>query len=157
MTATRSISSSASLFRIALFAAATSLAGYIAYKYATGLHATSGFYAFMFPLSALLAAAGIVLAVKPEKACDCGTTMRAGVAALSVLWLVTGVMCVGALSQSVMTHPAIGLAATFQMLTQHVFLSLSLIAFAWAPQRLVRALSAGPTAQAPNLPGTAAT
>ena len=52
-------------FRIALFAAAASLAAYIPYKYATQLHAIQGLYAFLFPLSAILAAAGIALAVRP--------------------------------------------------------------------------------------------
>ena len=83
------------LFRAALFAAAASLAAYIPYKYATQFHAISGLYAFLFPLSAVLAAAGMIVAVKPEKACDCGTTMRTGLAALAGLWLVTGMMCVG--------------------------------------------------------------
>lgn len=128
------------LFRAALFAAAASLAAYIPYKYATQFHAVSGLYAFLFPLSGLLAAAGMIVAVKPEKACDCGTTMRTGLAALAGLWLVTGMLCVGALTQSVLADPLRGSIASFHMLAQHVFLSLSLIAFAWAPQRMARAL-----------------
>ena len=128
------------LFRVALFAAAASLAAYIPYKYATQLHAVSGFYAFLFPLSALLAVAGIVLAVKPGKACDCGTTIRSGVAALSVLWLATGAMCVGALTDAVMEHPLHGSIASFHMLVQHVFLSLALIAFTVRPGRMASAL-----------------
>lgn len=128
------------LFRAALFAAAASLAAYIPYKYATQFHAISGLYAFLFPLSAVLAAVGMIVAVKPETACDCGTTMRTGLAALAGLWLVTGMMCVGTLTQSVLENPLRGLIATFHMFAQHVFLSLSLIAFAWAPQRMARAL-----------------
>lgn len=128
------------IFRVALFAAATSLAVYIPYKYATQLHALSGIYAFLFPLSALLAAAGIVVAVKPEKACDCGVSMRAGIGALSVLWLATGVLCVSSLAVAVMDHPLHGSIATFHMLVQHVFLSLSLIAFALMPDRMAAAL-----------------
>ena len=131
------------LYRAALFIAAASLAAYIPYKYATQLHDISGLYAFLFPLSALLAAAGMIVAVKPGTACDCGTTMRSGVAALSVLWLATGVMCGGMLTRAVMDDPLQGSIATFHMLAQHVFLSLSLIAFAWAPQRIARALGAG--------------
>ncbi len=127
-------------FRLALFAAAASLAVYIPYKFATQLHAITGIYAFLFPLSVLLAAAGIVLAVKPEKACDCGVSMRAGVGALSVLWLATGVLCVGSLAAAVMEHPMHGSIATFHMLTQHVFLSLSLIAFALLPYRMAEML-----------------
>ena len=128
------------LFRVALFAAAASLALYIPYKYATQLHAVSGIYAFLFPLSALLAAAGMMVAVKPATACECGAPMRSGVAALSVLWLGTGVMCVGTLTAAVLEHPLHGSIATFHMLAQHVFLSLALIAFASMPQRIARAL-----------------
>ena len=72
MSAIARSSPAAMLFRAALFAAAASLAAYIAYKFATQLHAIDGLYAFLFPLSSLLAAAGIILAVKPRKACECG-------------------------------------------------------------------------------------
>ena len=144
------------LFRAALFAAAASLAAYIPYKYATQLHAVSGLYAFLFPLSALLAAAGMIVAVKPEKACDCGATMRTGVAALAGLWLVTGMLCVGSLAQSVLAHPLHGLIATFHMLAQHVFLSLSLIAFAWAPRRMASALGIGAATRPRSMGGAAA-
>ena len=148
--------SSAWLFRAALFAAAASLAAYIPYKYATQLHAVSGLYAFLFPLSALLAAAGMIVAVKPEKACDCSATMRTGVAALAGLWLVVGMMCVGTLTQSVLDHPLHGSIATFHMLAQHVFLSLSLIAFAWAPRRMASALGIGAAARPRSMGGAAA-
>ena len=130
------------LFRVALFAAAASLGAYIPFKYATQMHAVTGFYAFIFPFSALLAAAGIVAAVNPDKACDCGPTVRSGIAALSVLWLATGMLCVSALADGVMSHPLRGSLATFQMTAQHVFLSLSLIAFAWMPRRVAVALGA---------------
>ena len=132
------------LLRAALFLAAASLAAYIPYKYATQLHAVTGFYAVLFPLSALLAAAGMVVAVKPDKACDCGVPMRSGIAALSLLWLATGVMCVGSLTESVIEHPLHGSIATFHMLAQHVFLSLMLLAVALAPQRMTRAMGVEP-------------
>lgn len=140
MNATRRTAFFAWLFRAALFAAAASLAVYIPYKYATQLHAVSGFYAALFPLSALLAAAGMIVAVKPAKACDCGVPVRSSIVALSVLWLATGVMCVGTLSAAILEHPLHGSIATFHMLAQHVFLSLALIAFALTPQRVARGL-----------------
>lgn len=133
-----------SLLRVALFVAAASLAAYIPYKYATQLHAVQGFYAFLFPLSALLAVAGMIVAVKPGKACDCGTTMRTGVGALSVLWLATGVMCVGSLTEAVIEHPLHGSIASFHMLAQHVFLSIMLVAFALNPQRMAGLFGARP-------------
>ena len=141
------------LFRVALFAAAASLAVYIPFKYATQLHAVTGFYAFIFPLSALLATAGIVVAVKPERACDCGPTVRSGIAALSVLWLATGMLCASALAGAVMSHPLRGSLATFQMTTQHVFLSLSLIAFAWLPRRMAAALGGEVVSPREPVPG----
>lgn len=128
------------LFLTALFAAAASLALYIPYKYATQLHAVSGMYAFLFPLSALLAVAGMIVSVRPSVACECGAPMRSGIAALSVLWLATGLICVGTLTDAVLEHPLHGSIATFHMLAQHVFLSLALIAFASMPQRIGRAL-----------------
>ena len=67
-----------SAFRIALFVAAASLALYIPYKYATELHAISGLYAYLFPLSGVLAVFGMILAVRPQSACDCSTGVRAG-------------------------------------------------------------------------------
>ncbi|MEO6407125.1 MAG: hypothetical protein ABIO45_00015 [Burkholderiaceae bacterium] len=141
------------LFRVALFAAAASLAVYIPFKYATQMHAVTGFYAFIFPFSALLAAAGIVVAVKPERACDCGPTVRSGIAALSVLWLATGMLCVSALADTVMSHPLRGSMATFQMTAQHIFLSLSLIAFAWLPRRMAAALGGEVVSPREPVPG----
>ena len=123
-------------FRIALFAAAASLVGYIGYKYATQLHATQGLYGFLFPLSGVLAAAGVILAWRPRKACDCSVGVRAGIGLLAGLWLIAGVACVPALVVAVTKNPASGLFATFQMLAQHVFLSLSVLAFALAPRTM---------------------
>lgn len=128
------------IFRIALFAAAVSLAAYIPYKYATQLHAIRGLYAFLFPLSSVLAVAGIVLALRPRTACDCSTGVRAGVGALAGLWMVTGGLCVPSLMELIANSPAGGLFAIFHMLAQHVFLSLSILAFAVAPQAMARRL-----------------
>jgi hypothetical protein len=133
------------LSRAALFAAAASLAAYIPYKYATQLHAVQGLYAFLFPLSALLAAAGMIVALQPQRACSCGAPLRSGIAALSALWLATGVMCVGTLSAAIAEQPLHGWIATFHMLAQHVFLSLALIAFALWPRRLASALGGAPS------------
>ena len=129
-------------FRIALFAAALSLAAYVPFKYATQLHAIQGLYAFLFPLSAILAAVGIVLAVRPRTGCDCSRMVRSGVGAVAALWLATGVLCVGSLVGAVEERPASGLFATFHMVAQHVFLSLTIIAFAFAPQAMARKLGA---------------
>ena len=128
------------LFRIGLFAVALSLAAYIPYKYATELHAITGLYAFLFPFSAVLAVAGIVLALRPKSACDCTTMTRVGMGGVAVLWLATGVMCGGSLAQSVAAAPVSGLFATFHMAVQHIFLSASVFAFALAPHWMARKL-----------------
>lgn len=130
-------------FRVALFAAAASLAAYIPFKYATQLHAISGLYALLFPLSAILALAGMVVAWKPKAACDCSMPVRAGVGAVSVLWLVTGLLCVKTLADGIDDHPVRGTFAMFHMVTQHVFLSLGVLAFALMPERMARAAGAG--------------
>ncbi|MBA3562568.1 MAG: hypothetical protein H0W33_00870 [Gammaproteobacteria bacterium] len=134
----------AAIFRIALFAAAASLAAYIPYKYATQLHAISGSYALLFPLSSVLALAGMALAIRPRAACQCGGLVRGGIGALAVLWMATGLLCVGMLTASVLSNPLQGLIAAVHMVAQHVFLSLSLLAFVLMPERVVRALGQDP-------------
>ena len=52
--------------------------------------------------------------------------------------------------------PAGGLFATFHMLVQHVFLSLSIIAFAFAPQAMTRKLGAAASVHAGHNEGNAA-
>ena len=128
------------VFRVALFAAGASLALYIPYKYATELHAISGLYAYLFPLSGVLAVLGMALSVRPESACDCSGSMRVGAAALAGVWMATGVICAPLLVETIAKSPAGGLFATFHMLVQHVFLSLSVIAFAVAPRAMSRML-----------------
>lgn len=148
---------SGSIFRGALLAAAVTLAVYIPYKYATQLHAIEGLYAFLFPLSGVLALAGIVVAVKPRSSCSCGMPFRAGVGAVSALWLATGLMCVGTLADGVAANAVQGSIAVFHMVLQHVFLSLSLLAFSFFPKQMVAwlglsipgASEAAPTGESP--------
>jgi len=127
----------AGIFRIFLFAASASLAAYIPYKYVTQLHAFEGVYAFLFPLSGMLALAGMVLAFRPRLACSCNIPTRAGLGALAVLWMTTGLLCVKTLSLAILENPVGGSFAMFHMLIQHVFLSLSLIVFAFRPEGTV--------------------
>lgn len=124
------------LFRIGLFAAGASLAFYIPFKYATQLHTVTGLYAVLFPLSGLLALAGMVLAVRPQTGCDCSTIVRAAGGGLALLWLATGLLCIPSLSETILKTPAGGLIATAHMLLQHVFLALGILAFAVAPRAL---------------------
>jgi len=130
----------ATVFRAALFGAATSLAIFILYKLVTSLHATEGFYAFMFPWSALLALAGITLAVKPEMSCDCSVPMRSGMGAIAVLWMATGAMCGPHIVDMAAHSPMRALYVGSLMTTQHIFLSAAIIAFAFAPLWMTRKL-----------------
>ena len=57
---------------------------------------------------------------------------------MAALWMVTGVICVPSLAEGVINSPLGGMFATFHMLVQHVFLSLSVLAFAFAPRAMAR-------------------
>lgn len=127
-----------SAYRWVMFLAAASLAVYIPYKYATQLHAIRGLYAFLFPLSAVLALGGMALALRPGLALRLPLLARAAVGALAAGWIATGVLCVPTLAKQVMASPWGGLFATFHMLVQHVVLSLLVAALALAPRALFR-------------------
>jgi len=128
------------IFRIALFTAAASLAAYIPFKYATQLNTIEGFYAFLFPLSGILALVGMGLAIKPRLGCDCGFGLRSGVGAVALLWLATGVLCVPTLVAMIPESPWGGAIAAFHMIAQHIFLSFAILAFAFAPNWMARKL-----------------
>lgn len=123
----------AMIFRVALFAVAASLAGYIVFKYATSLHATEGLYALLFPFSSILALVGITFAVKPMTSCDCSLEFRAGVTGLSVAWMATGMNCVSSLANTIAISPAAGSFAAFQMVSQHLLLPIAILGFLYAP------------------------
>ena len=130
------------VLRAILFLSAATLALYLPFKYATQLHAVTGLYAILFPLSGLLAIGGMVLAVKPEAACDCSTMTRIGGGGLAVLWMATGLMCTASLTETVREMPLGGTIAMVHMLAQHVVLSMAILAFAIAPQRTARMFGA---------------
>lgn len=130
------------VLRAILFLSAATLALYIPFKYLTQLHAVTGFYAILFPLSGLLAAAGIVLAVKPEAACDYSTMARIGGGGLAIGWMATGLMCTASLTEMVQEMPLGGSVAMVHMLAQHVVLSMAIFSFAIAPARIARAFGA---------------
>ena len=135
----------ATIFRAALFGAGASLAIYIVYKYATTLHATTGLYAFLFPLSSILAAAGITFAIKPRMSCDCNVAMRSGGGAVALLWMATGAMClphVGNMAPSVLPGVIAGVTV------QHFFLPAAILMFAFAPNWMADKLRAAPASTA---------
>lgn len=127
-------------FRVALFAIATSLAGYIVVKYATSLHATEGLYALVFPFSGILALVGITFAVKPMTSCDCSLEFRAGITGLSVAWMATGMNCVSSLANTIAVSPGAGSFAAFQMVSQHLLLPIAILGFLYAPAWMLKKL-----------------
>ncbi len=122
------------VFRVLLLGAAASLAAYIPYKYATQLHAIEGIYFYLFPLSSVVALAGILLAWKPELGFTLPIWLRTATSAIAVGWIATGVICVPSLAKTTMAAPLKGLFATFHMTTQHIFLSLVVTFMLLVPQ-----------------------
>jgi hypothetical protein len=139
------------IFRVALFAAAASLAAYIPFKYATQLHTIQGIYAFLFPLSGLLALTGMALAVKPSVGCKLGVSARAALGSVAALWMATGLLCVSSLAAMFPISIWGGAIAVFHMTVQHVFLSAAILAFAFAPSWMARKLGVGGSEQAPSV------
>ncbi len=117
-----------------MVAAAVSLAFYIPYKYATQLHAIDGMYAVMFPLSSILAIAGIVLGLRPGLTLHLSLPVRVGAGVIAAGWLATGMLCVPSLTEMTLETPAAGLFAFFHMLVQHVVLSFGVAALVLAPR-----------------------
>jgi hypothetical protein len=124
-------------FRVALFAAALSLAGYIPYKYLTQLHAIEGLYAFLFPLSSILVVAGLTLSLRPDVAFRLPLVGRALIAAIATGWIATGVLCIPSLTRMALQSPVGGAFAMFHMVTQHVFLSLSVAMLVLVPSTMM--------------------
>lgn len=120
--------------RWALFAAGLSLAFYLPYRYAVRPPVTPGLYTFLFPLSAVVAACGILLAFRPALVFRLPYAVRAGIGAVALLWFVAGMVCVPALGLKILVSPMAGSLAALQMLVQHVFLSVVAGAFALKPR-----------------------
>lgn len=143
----------AAVFRVALFAAGFSMAAYVLYQYLGRPHATEGFYAVLFPLSSLLALAGMAFAIRPRSACGCSLGLRTGLGALSVVWIATGMMCLPMLIAWIGEAPARGAFGLFHMGAQHVFLSFSVMAFVFFPRQVSQGL-AGPLASVRGVDST---
>lgn len=138
--------------RLVLLAAAVSLACYIPYKYATDPPSFRGLYGYLFPLSGLIALAGLALSVKPGLVFRMPLVARVVVAALGAAWMATGLLCLSMLTAMTARMPLAGGFATFHMLVQHVFLALAVGGFALAPGALYRLFGFDP-APAPKQAG----
>ena len=133
LTSGRKLSFAQVFFKAALLVSAVSLLVYIPYKYVTHLHALKGLYAFVFPLSPVVAVAGIALALFPQRVLKLPSFVRAGIISIATVWMITGLLCVPTLVGQTLLAPASGLFATFQMIAQHIFLSLSVVVLVLAP------------------------
>lgn len=118
-----------------LFAAALSLAFYLPYRYAVRPPTMPSLYAFLLPLSAILVIVGITLALRPAFAFRMPVMVRAGIAAVAVLWFAAGMVCIPALVTKIVAAPAIGFLATLQMFMQHLFLSTVVGTFVAKPDQ----------------------
>lgn len=123
------------VFRWLLFGAALTLALYLPYRYAVRPPALPSLYAFLLPLTAILAVMGMALALKPTLSFRIPIGARAGIAAVAVLWFAAGIVCIPALGARIVSAPAIGLLATFQMVMQHLFLATVVAVFAVKPDQ----------------------
>jgi hypothetical protein len=133
LTSDQKLSFAQVFFKAALLVSAVSLLAYIPFKYVTQLHAIKGLYAFMLPLSSVVALAGIALALFPKRVLQLPFFVRAGIGSIATIWMITGLLCIPVLVGQSLIAPASGLFATFQMFAQHVFLSLSVVALVLAP------------------------
>ena len=139
-------------FRALLFLAGLSLVGYIAYRYSFYQPPDPGtLYGIIFPLSILLAAAGMALAFRPRALArvpgQAGTVLRSAFTAYGGVWMATGLMCTSSLARGAVAAPLGGSIDLLHMLFQHVFLPVAVVALAWAPERVARMLGAPPEEQ----------
>lgn len=129
--------------RALLFVAGLTLVGYIDYRYSFFQPPDHGtVYGVIFPLSALLALAGMVLAFRPYALArvpgQAGLALRSGITAYGGVWMATGMMCASSLARGAVKAPLGGSVDLLHMLLQHVFLPLGVVALAWAPERVAR-------------------
>lgn len=136
-------------FRAVLLLSGLSLVGYVAYRYTLFQPPSAGsLYGTIFPLSLLLAGAGIVLAVRPDTLDQLrgprGFAVRGGLTAFGAVWMATGAMCVASFARAIPEAPLGGTIDMVHMLSDHVVLPLGIAALAWAPARVARWLGARP-------------
>lgn len=133
--------------RVLLFLAGLSLVGYVAYRYTLFSPPDHGsLYGKIFPLSLVLAALGMALAVRPLLLArvqgPAGLPLRTALTGLGAVWMGTGLTCVQSLATGILAAPLGGTIDMTHMLAQHVFLPLGVAALAWAPERVARWLGA---------------
>lgn len=133
------------LLRGVLLLASLGLFAYIVFRYTLYLPPEHGsVYGKIFPLSALLAASGVALAVQPFLFRDLpgpgGTILRVGLTGVSGFWMATGLLCAHSLARGAMTAPLGGTFDLLHMVSDHVILPLGIMALVWVPSTIAHRL-----------------
>lgn len=128
-------------------AAAIALVGYVAYRYSIFNPPRHGsLYGTIFPFALPFALLALALAWRPRLLAAlpgaAGAASRAGATLFSGLWMATGAMCVAGFSKAVASAPVGGSLDMLHIFSDHIFLPVAVIALAWAPDRIARALGA---------------
>lgn len=154
-------------FRGVLLFAGVWLTGYAVYRYTLFAPPDHGtVYGKIFLLAPLLAWTGIALALRPDLLRGGGATRGAARVALSsygLVWMGTGLHCTASLLEGMAAAPLGGSIDMIHMLSDHVVLPASVVALAWAPDRVARRLGAASAnagaqdlvAASPGTPGRA--
>lgn len=154
--------------RVLLGLIALSLLLYVPYRYAVnppGFGSFSGaVYATLFPLSMVLAAAALVVSLRPGllgRLRGGGLPGSAGfrwtLGLYGAGWMAIGMMCVPSLTALTASEPLQGLFAMTHMTAQHVVLGFAAIATAWRPDLVGSLLGVEMPDRARAAPATAAT
>ncbi len=134
-------------FRAVLFLAGLALVGYVAYRYTLFNPPDHGsLYGKIFPLALPFAALAMALALRPGLIARVpgqgGLALRAAVTAFGGVWMATGMMCVAAFTGAIAEVPLGGTFDLMHMLNDHLFLPITVVALAWAPERVARWMGA---------------
>ena len=124
------------VLRALLVLAGLSLMAYMPLKALTQYDKLSDIYGPWFLQGMVVAVAGTLFAYRPGFAARLPLVVRAAVAVSALLWLRTGLACTPHLITTIQASLGPGLVAWFHMSTQHVFLSLGVVAFAIVPKAL---------------------
>lgn len=128
-------------------ASAIALMGYVAYRYSIYNPPRHGsLYGTIFPFALPFALLALALAWRPRLLARlpgaAGAASRSGATLFSGLWMATGAMCVAGFSKAVVDAPVAGTLDMLHIFSDHIFLPVAVIALAWAPDRIARALGA---------------
>lgn len=136
-----------SVFRVALALSGLWLVGYVAYRYTLFNPPDHGtVYAYVLDASLVLAVVGMALAASPyllhRAEGRSGLALRGALTLYGGIWMATGVGCVVSLTKGIAAAPLGGTVDMIHMLSDHIFLPLSVGILAWAPGWLARTLGA---------------